>query len=82
MVITFTNRTHYAMQNATGARMYEVRQVVEVTDADGANLKAMGLARDSSRAEVAELKAAEKSGQEYVAPDPTPPKQNRPQPSL
>lgn len=82
MFITFTNRTHYKMQNSTGARMYEVRQVAEVSDADGNNLKAMGLARESTRAEVAELKAAEKVGQEFVAPDPNPPKQSKPQPSL
>jgi len=82
MFITFTNRTHYQMQNTAGARMYEPRQVVEVTDADGNNLKAMDLARESTRPEVAELKAAEKSGQEYIAPDPNPPKQSKPQPSL
>lgn len=70
MFITFTSRTNYKAQNSPAARLYEVRQVIEVSDADAANLKAMGLARDASRQEISDLKSAAKDGQEFVVAAP------------
>jgi len=81
MFVTFLSRTHYQTQSAR-ARLYEARQVIECSDADGANLKAMGLAKDSSREEITKFKEAAKADQEYVVPPPKPEKHAASQPTL
>ncbi|MGK2857548.1 MAG: hypothetical protein ACSLFQ_10110 [Thermoanaerobaculia bacterium] len=67
MFIKVTSRTHYQMQGAPKSRVYDVNEVVDASDADAANLTAMGVAQAANRDEVEFAKDAVKEGRRPIA---------------
>lgn len=76
MYIRFTSRTNYRKQGSAAAQNYDVSQVDDFSEADAANLIAMGVAREATRQEATAAKAAAERSEVYVPEPPGPPSWN------